>query len=307
MGEELADSVHASASHRLGRINLVSAVSSRWGPFFALGALLAQLATSSRAAVNITYLVGGVFFSLGAYASILLIANSAGVEKARRLRWWTPPQHSSGWRGAVVLFAGTLLLAVSLIAAFAEGLTPRQSNGWIWFPDMLGWCASLSRGTSRCSRSAAAASGCGYTASVGGWWPSTSSVPSCSFSPAWRRWPVRQPLLPSTSAWSTGGRSPVRSVSQSAGSLGIRHTRPDVNGGYTRVIGGMATANPRQAATVPPCWVPARPGRPDGIRTHDQRQEGRLACARRASDSSVRAWATIVIEVPGRSIDPVEA
>lgn len=41
---------------------------------------------------------------------------------------------------------GTLLFAVSLLAAFAQGLTPRQSNGWIWLPDMLGCVCFLVSG-----------------------------------------------------------------------------------------------------------------------------------------------------------------
>lgn len=43
-------------------------------------------------------------------------------------------------------FVGTLLFAVSLVAAFAEGLTPRQSNGWIWLPDILGCVCVLVSG-----------------------------------------------------------------------------------------------------------------------------------------------------------------
>ena len=46
----------------------------------------------------------------------------------------------------MVLFVGTLLFAVSLVAAFAQGLTPRQSNGWIWLPDILGCVCFLVSG-----------------------------------------------------------------------------------------------------------------------------------------------------------------
>ena len=38
------------------------------------------------------------------------------------------------------------MFAVSLVAAFAEGLTPRQSNGWIWLPDILGCVCFLVSG-----------------------------------------------------------------------------------------------------------------------------------------------------------------
>jgi len=111
-------------------MNLVAALSFfLGGSLFAVGAFLAQQGIGSLVTVNVTYLVGGFFFSLGGYVSILLA-----------------PPHQRAWRSAVVLFVGTLLFAVSLVAAFAEGLTPRQSNGWIWLPDILGCVCFLVSG-----------------------------------------------------------------------------------------------------------------------------------------------------------------
>ncbi|MET1038693.1 MAG: hypothetical protein ABW075_10475 [Aeromicrobium sp.] len=122
--------VEPPAVRRLRRINLRAAVSfAVGGTLFALGAVFAQLEVGTTASVNVTYLVGGFFFSLGGYLSILLA-----------------PRHERPWRSAMVLFVGTLLFAVSLVAAFAEGLTPRQSNGWIWVPDMLGCVCFLVSG-----------------------------------------------------------------------------------------------------------------------------------------------------------------
>ncbi len=95
---------------------------------FAAGAFLAQTG-AELLTVNVTYLIGGFFFSLGGWLSIL-------ATTARSRGWWS----------AVVLFVGTLLFAVSLVAAFAEGLTPRQSNTWIWFPDILGCVCFLLSG-----------------------------------------------------------------------------------------------------------------------------------------------------------------
>jgi len=112
------------------RLNLLASVAFvLGGSLFALGAVFAQVGSQSLVTVNVTYLVGGFFFSLGGYASIML----------------TSPGEL-GRRSAVVLFVGTLLFAVSLVAAFAEGLTPRQSNGWIWFPDILGCVCFLVSG-----------------------------------------------------------------------------------------------------------------------------------------------------------------
>lgn len=115
-----------------GTLNLVAGVAFvLGGSLFALGALFAQRDLVPLSTVNVTYLVGGCFFSLGGYTSILLAATTG----RRRDRL-----------SAIVLFIGTLLFAVSLVAAFAEGLTPRQSDGWIWLPDILGCICFLASG-----------------------------------------------------------------------------------------------------------------------------------------------------------------
>jgi hypothetical protein len=144
-----AEAMAGARAGRLIRVNLVAAVAFVvGGSLFALGAVFAQLGVGTLATVNITYLVGGFFFSLGGYASILLVVNADrdGPSADDRMRWWSYQPHRRDWRSAVVLFAGTLLFAVSLVAAFAEGLTPRQSNGWIWLPDMLGCICFLVSG-----------------------------------------------------------------------------------------------------------------------------------------------------------------
>jgi len=140
-----------AVAHRMNRLNRGCAVAfSLGGSLFALGAVLAQLGVGSLATVNITYLVGGFFFSLGGYLLIVLVGNVTRDERApgevERMRWWSFQPHQRGWQSAAVLFAGTLLFAVSLVAAFAEGLTPRQSNGWIWLPDITGCVCFLVSG-----------------------------------------------------------------------------------------------------------------------------------------------------------------
>lgn len=135
---------------RLVRINRVAAVAfTIGGSLFALGALLAQAGVHPLETINITYLVGGCFFSLGGYTSILLVGNDTQDGRRAtdaRMRWWSYQPRSRDWSSAFVLFVGTLLFAVSLVAAFAEGLTPRQSNGWIWLPDILGCICFLASG-----------------------------------------------------------------------------------------------------------------------------------------------------------------
>ena len=119
----------AQSAQRMSRDNFLAGWSfTLGGSLFAAGAFLAQTG-AELLIVNVTYLVGGFFFSLGGWLSIL--ATSSG-SRARS--------------SALVLFVGTLLFAVSLVAAFAEGFTPRQSNTWIWFPDMAGCVCFLLSG-----------------------------------------------------------------------------------------------------------------------------------------------------------------
>jgi hypothetical protein len=134
------------AARRLLYVNLVAAVAFVFGgSLFALGALFAQVGVGSLSTVNVTYLVGGFFFSLGGYVSILLAGNgNAGSDE--EMRWWAFLPHRRDWLSAFVLFVGTLFFAVSLVAAFAEDLTPRQSNGWIWLPDITGCVCFLASG-----------------------------------------------------------------------------------------------------------------------------------------------------------------
>ena len=135
-------------TRRPTRLNLVAAVAFvLGGSLFALGAAFAQLGVVGLPAVNVTYLVGGCFFSLGGYVSILLAGNTdADTNVDERTPWWRFRRRRRSWLSAFVLFVGTLFFAVSLVAAFAAGLTPRQSDGWIWLPDMTGCVCFLVSG-----------------------------------------------------------------------------------------------------------------------------------------------------------------
>ncbi len=151
MNQHSARAPEPARTRRLRRLNLVAAVAFvLGGSLFALGAVFAQLEVGTPATVNITYLVGGCFFSLGGYASILVVVNAAPDPRHRGteepMRWGAYQPHRRDWLSAAVLFTGTLLFAISLVAAFAEGLTPRQSNGWIWLPDILGCVCFLVSG-----------------------------------------------------------------------------------------------------------------------------------------------------------------
>lgn len=140
-------------ARRLARANLVAATSFViGGTLFALGALLAQLDVGGLGEVDVVYLVGGIFFSLGGYVSVLQATNAPtdldenGSLASPRWRWGGLEPRDIGWLSAAVLFVGTLFFGVSLVAAFAQDLTPRQTNGWIWIPDMVGCVCFLVSG-----------------------------------------------------------------------------------------------------------------------------------------------------------------
>jgi hypothetical protein len=144
---------HPVTARRLARINAVAGVSFViGGSLFAVGPVLAQLDIGNVRTADVVYLVGGVFFSLGGYASVVQASNTPtdidenGSLSSASWTWgrWRP--HDLGWLSGSVLFVGTLFFGVSLVAAFAENLTARQSNGWIWFPDILGCVCFLLSG-----------------------------------------------------------------------------------------------------------------------------------------------------------------
>jgi len=152
-GATSAVDAEPATARRLDRTNRVAAGSFViGGSLFSLGALFAQLGIGTARTADVVYLVGGVFFTLGGYASVVQAVNAPtdvdehGALSSSRWRWWAFQPGHIGWLSAAVLFGGTLLFGVSLVAAFAENLTVRQSDGYIWFPDILGCVCFLLSG-----------------------------------------------------------------------------------------------------------------------------------------------------------------
>jgi hypothetical protein len=90
-------------------------------------------------------MVGGVFFSTGGYAGVLLAINAPhrrrdGGWEPRPWRWWAREPGNFDYLAAVVLFVGTLVFAVNLIDSLLGQLTPTQEDRLVWNPDIIG-CA----------------------------------------------------------------------------------------------------------------------------------------------------------------------
>ena len=146
-GETAKAGASPEATKRLRRINAVAATAfAIGGSLFALGAFLAQVASASAGTCASVYLVGGVFFSTGGYASLLQAINGPrnvgpdGSLVAGEWRWWSYEPERLEWLSAQVLFVGTLVFAINLSDSFLQGLSVAGQNHLIWSPDMVG-CA----------------------------------------------------------------------------------------------------------------------------------------------------------------------
>lgn len=131
--------VYEGADRPVGRwINAISASAFLvGGSLFAIGAGLAQADVGSPRLVAIVYLVGGVFFTTGAYAAALQIINGP---RQGRWRWWSAEPLRLEWVSTVTLFVGTLVFAINLLDSLLGDLSPTQYDRLVWSPDMIG-CA----------------------------------------------------------------------------------------------------------------------------------------------------------------------
>lgn len=146
-----ADPGEAKASADEGtkrRLRLINAVAATafviGGSLFYLGALLAQAHVGGPRLAAAVFMVGGVFFTTGGYASVLQVANAPrdvgtdGVVRAEPWRWWSTEPGRLDWASAVALFVGTLYFAASLAAALLGDLTTAQIHRLVWSPEFIG-------------------------------------------------------------------------------------------------------------------------------------------------------------------------
>ncbi len=130
---------------RLRAINAVSATAFvLGGSLFALGAALAQGDVGGPRLAASVYLAGGVFFTTGAYAALLLVANSRhgedpdGILRTPPWRWWSLQPGRPDWASGVTLFVGTLFFFVSLMDALIGDLSVAQVHRLVWSPEFVG-------------------------------------------------------------------------------------------------------------------------------------------------------------------------
>jgi hypothetical protein len=143
----VVERIRARPAHaiRLGRCNTVSGISFfLGGGLFTLGAVLSQLDAATPSTINWTFLIGGFFFSTGAYAALVQEINSPrgidqdGALSESRWSWWTYEPQRPGWMAAFVLFCGTLAFAISLVDVFISRLETKQIDHLVWAPEMVG-------------------------------------------------------------------------------------------------------------------------------------------------------------------------
>ncbi len=141
----MAANVSPAGKARLRRINLVSATAFvLGGSLFALGAALAQGDVGGPRLAASVYLLGGFFFTTGAYTGLLLVANDPfgddpdGILRTPPWRWWSLEPGRLGWASAVTLFVGTLFFAVSLLDALIGDLSVAQQHRLVWSPEFVG-------------------------------------------------------------------------------------------------------------------------------------------------------------------------
>jgi hypothetical protein len=113
------------------------------GSLFAIGALLAQADIGGPRLAAVVYLVGGVFFSTGGYASVLLAINAPhrrrdGTWGEGPWRWWAREPRNFDYLAAAVLFSGTIVFGINLVDSLLGDLTPAQLDRLVWSPDIIG-------------------------------------------------------------------------------------------------------------------------------------------------------------------------
>jgi hypothetical protein len=121
------------------------------GSLFAVGAAISQAHLGGPRLAAVVYMVGGVCFSTGGYAGVLLAINAPhrrryGGWGRAPWRWWAREPGNVDYLAAVVLFVGTIVFGFNLVDSLLGKLTPTQEDRLVWNPDIIGCCLFLIAG-----------------------------------------------------------------------------------------------------------------------------------------------------------------
>lgn len=142
--------LHTGPEHLRRRLRLLNVVVSlsftAGGALFMAGALLSQTHTLAPLTCGVIYLLGGVVFVAGGWASFLQAVNARdltgasapGEAAVRAWRWWSYDPLSIGWLATFALLAGTVVFGVGLADAFLRHLSSAQADRLVWAPDAIG-------------------------------------------------------------------------------------------------------------------------------------------------------------------------
>lgn len=144
-GGTVAARADRATARRLRLLNAVAATAfAIGGSLFVAGAVLAQGDIGGPRLSAAVYLLGGVFFTSGGYASVLQVINAPrvvgadGTLRAGAWRWIALEPGRLDWSSAFALFVGTLFFGASLLDALIGDLSAAQTDRLVWSPEFVG-------------------------------------------------------------------------------------------------------------------------------------------------------------------------
>jgi hypothetical protein len=109
---------------------------------FAIGSFPPYSQLVDGRVVGITFVIGSLFFTSAAYASVVQVINADRRPGDPSKRWsWSP--RGPLWWATVVQLVGTLFFNVNTILAMVTTFTVEETNRLVWAPDFFGCIAFL--------------------------------------------------------------------------------------------------------------------------------------------------------------------
>jgi hypothetical protein len=109
---------------------------------FAVGSFPPYAQLVDGRVVGITFLLGSLFFTSAAYASVVQVVNTGRRPDEPPKHWaWSP--RTMLWWATVVQLVGTLFFNVNTVLATVTTFTVEETNRLVWAPDFFGCIAFL--------------------------------------------------------------------------------------------------------------------------------------------------------------------